>query len=68
VVVGVRLDTITAMIYPGVTVVPVVVVPVVETRVGGMVKFRVRGRRDKVSVVHIRVIHGTQVVVVVRAS
>jgi hypothetical protein len=56
------------MIYLVVMVVPVVVVPVVETRVGGMVKFRVRGRRDKVSVVHIRVIHGTQVVVVVRAS
>ena len=61
-----RLDIIIAMIYLVVMVVPVVVVPVVETRVGIMVKFRVRGRRDKVSTVRPQVILGTPVVVGVR--
>ena len=61
-----RLDTITLMIYLGVMVVLVVVVLVVETRMGHMVKFRVRERRDKVSTVHIQVMLGTPVVVGVR--
>tara|TARA_B100001175_G_C19229824_1_gene504718 strand:+ start:158 stop:439 length:282 start_codon:yes stop_codon:yes gene_type:complete len=64
--VGVRLGTITPMIYLGVMVVPVVVVPVVETRMGVMVKFQVRGRRDKVSTVRPQVMLGTPVVVGVR--
>tara|TARA_B100001559_G_C15946518_1_gene370106 strand:- start:146 stop:388 length:243 start_codon:yes stop_codon:yes gene_type:complete len=54
------------MIYLGVMVVPVVVVPVVETRMGVMVKFQVRGRRDKVSTVRPQVMLGTPVVVGVR--
>ena len=63
--VEVRLGIITPMIYLGVMVVPVVVVPVVETRVGDMVKLRVRGQRDKVTAVQNRVMLGTPVVVVV---
>tara|TARA_B100001142_G_scaffold296697_1_gene318561 strand:- start:350 stop:601 length:252 start_codon:yes stop_codon:yes gene_type:complete len=68
VVVEVRLGIITPMIYLGVLVVLVVVVPVVEMKTGGMVKFRVRGRRDKVSTVHIQVMLGTPVVAGVRVS
>tara|TARA_B100000401_G_scaffold414835_1_gene336033 strand:- start:329 stop:604 length:276 start_codon:yes stop_codon:yes gene_type:complete len=65
-VVGVRLDIIIAMINLEVTVVPVVVVPVVDSRVDSMVKLRVRGRRDKVTMVRILVLLGTPVVVGVR--
>ena len=65
-VVGVRLDTITAMIYPGVTVVPVVVVPVVELQMGITVVKEVRGWRDKVLMVHDLEITGILAVVVVQ--
>jgi hypothetical protein len=51
-----------------VMVVRVVVLLVVEDRLQVTVVHQVRGRRDKVSVVEIQGVTGTQVVVVVRAS
>jgi hypothetical protein len=53
------------MINPQVTVVPVVVVLVVDLRVGVTVVKEVRVRRDRVTTVPDRGLHGTPVVVVV---
>jgi len=64
VVVGVQLRITITLILP-VTVVPVVVVPVVEPRMGVTVVKEVRGRRDKVTTVHVRGLTGTPLVVVV---
>tara|TARA_B100001564_G_scaffold349832_1_gene353456 strand:- start:1403 stop:1615 length:213 start_codon:yes stop_codon:yes gene_type:complete len=46
-------------------VVPVVVVPVVEFRVGVTVVKEVRVQRDRATMVHVRGMHGTPQVVVV---
>jgi hypothetical protein len=61
-VVVVRPNTIIIQDLP-VTVVPVVVVPVVEPQTGVTVVKEVRGRRDKVSMVHDLEFIGTPVVV-----
>jgi hypothetical protein len=62
VVVVVRPNTIIIQDLP-VTVVPVVVVPVVEIRTEVTAAKEVRGRRDKVSMVHDLEVIGTPVVV-----
>jgi hypothetical protein len=64
VVVGVRVCIIIT-IAPQVTVVPVVVVLVVDLRMGVTVVKEVRVRRDRVTTVPDRGLHGTPVVVVV---
>jgi hypothetical protein len=68
VVVVVQLGMLHLITLPVMVVLVVVLLVVEDTRLVRRVVHQVRGRRDKVSVVQIQGITGTQVVVVVRAS